>query len=164
MNNNWKKLSLTQVDFLNAALKAAQACQRATGVLTSITVAQAILESDFGRCHLGDANNYFGIKHQPGDGWVGPSVEVKTKEWSKKRGYYTIVAKFRSYKDIIHSFTDHGLFLKKPRYISCFGKDYRGFAIELQRNGYATDPAYANKLIKIVEFYGLQYYDLAPGQ
>lgn len=165
VNLNWNKLTPEQRAFLNKAIAAAQACQRRTNVLTSVTVAQALIESGWGKHHIGKANNYFGIKDQPQDEWKGPYVEVPTKEWSKERGYYTITARFRMYPDMEASFVDHANFLvRNPRYSICFGKDYRGFAEGLQRAGYATDPEYAKKLVATIEKYGLQFYDLRSGQ
>jgi len=165
VNLNWNQLTKAQKDFLTDAIQAAQACQRRTGVLTSVTVAQALIESGWGEHHIGRANNYFGIKDQPSDEWKGPFVEVPTKEWSKERGYYTVIAKFRMYPNMEASFTDHANFLvRNPRYKICFGHDYRGFAEGLQKAGYATDPEYARKLIATIEKYGLQFYDLKPGQ
>lgn len=165
VNLNWNKLSQEQRDFLKAAITAAQSCQRATNVLTSVTVAQALIESGWGKHHIGKANNYFGIKDQPNDEWRGPSVEVPTKEWSKAKGYYTVKAKFRAYPNMEASFVDHANFLvRNPRYKVCFGKDYKGFSRGLQEAGYATDPEYAVKLIATIEKYGLQFYDLQPGQ
>jgi len=165
VNLNWNKLSTEQKEFLNKAILAAQACQRTTNVLTSVTVAQALIESGWGKHHIGKANNFFGIKDQAKDEWRGPSVEVPTKEWSKQRGYYTVIAKFRSYPDMQASFVDHANFLvRNPRYRPCFGGDYMKFAKGLQEAGYATDPEYAKKLIATIEKYGLQFYDLKPGQ
>jgi len=165
VNLNWNKLTKEQTAFLKKAITAAQNCQRRTNVLTSVTVAQALIESGWGKHHIGRANNYFGIKDQPHDEWKGPFVEVPTKEWSKEKGYYTVTAKFRAYPDMEASFVDHANFLvKNPRYKVCFGGDYRRFAEGLQQAGYATDPEYAKKLIATVEKYGLQFYDLKPGQ
>lgn len=165
VNLNWNKLTAQQTAFLKKAITAAQNCQRKTNVLTSVTVAQALIESGWGKHHIGRANNYFGIKDQPHDEWKGAFVEVPTKEWSKEKGYYTVTAKFRVYPDMEASFVDHANFLvRNPRYKICFGKDYRGFAEGLQKAGYATDPEYAKKLIATVEKYGLQFYDLKPGQ
>jgi len=165
VNLNWNKLTSEQKTFLGKAIAAAQACQRVTNVLTSITVAQALIESGWGKHHIGAANNYFGIKDQLKDEWNGPSVEVPTKEWSKDRGYYTVIAKFRAYPSMDASFVDHANFLvRNQRYKDCFGQDYKGFAEGLQNAGYATDPEYAKKLIATIEKYGLQFYDLRPGQ
>lgn len=165
MNENWNLLEPAQREFLQEALLAAQAAQRGTDVLTSVTTAQALIESGWGVHRIGNANNYFGIKAQPGDGWTGPVVSVHTKEWSAARGYYTITATFRAYPDMVASFTDHARYLKSnPRYSICYGGDYIQFAKGLQEAGYATDPHYSEMLIHTIVKYGLNFYDLAPGQ
>ena len=124
----------------------------------SITLAQGVLESGAGKSKLAkEANNHFGIKCH-GD-------------WSGKKAYHDDDRPnecFRKYKNAEESFTDHSLFLtERPRYARLFQldvRDYKGWARGLQSCGYATDPNYANKLIKIIEDYDLYQYDRNQGR
>lgn len=115
-----------------------------TGVPASITLAQACLESMDGGSKLArEANNHFGIKCSD---WKGPSV---IQDDDKKDEC------FRKYKSTLESYDDHSLFLRtRPRYASLFKldvTDYKGWAKGLKKCGYATDPHYADRLIKIIE-------------
>ena len=129
----------------------AQAQMQKYGVPASITLAQGLLESAAGRSELAtQANNHFGIK--VGTGWSGPFV-VKHDDRKNER--------FRKYNNVEESYEDHSQFLKKPRYASLFQipvTDYVGWAQGLKQCGYATSPTYAEKLVSIVERYGLQQY------
>jgi len=124
-----------------------------TGIPSSITLGQAILESGAGTGPLSiQANNHFGIKcHKE---WTGPSIS------------YTDDAEnecFRKYQDPSESFRDHSFFLtSRPRYTSLFqlGKDdYKAWAKGLKDAGYATDPKYPDKLIALIERYQLNKFD-----
>jgi flagellum-specific peptidoglycan hydrolase FlgJ len=155
-------LSESQKTFLKDAAPAAKKSQTATGVPASIIVAQAVLESGWGKSHMGSANNYFGIKAQMKNGKVDFGdiatgfVEKSTKEFDKKGNAFFIIARFRAYASMADSFTDHGFFLKNgPRYQKAMktyaqDKDASEFARGLQKAGYATDPDYAQKLISIM--------------
>lgn len=118
----------------------------------SITLAQALLESDAGRSTLArTANNHFGIK-TPG-GWTGPYV-LRDDDRPNER--------FRKYERVKDSYEDHSLFLLKPRYAVLFQYDildYRSWAHGLKNCGYATNPAYAQSLISIIENWKLAQYD-----
>ena len=156
-------LSAEKKAFIEAAGIAARASEADTGVPASVTIAQAILESGWGKSHMGDANNYFGIKAQVKSGKVVFGnvaigfVDRPTKEFDKKtKKFVTVIAHFRAYKDMAGSFTDHGLFLRdNARYAGAIAayaanKDANQFARGLQAAGYATDPGYADKLISIM--------------
>lgn len=126
---------------------------REFGIPASITLAQGILESGAGRGDLvRRANNHFGIKCHKG--WTGPSV----RHDDDRRGEC-----FRKYRKPEASYVDHSLFLTgRSRYAFLFDlrkDDYRGWAKGLKKAGYATDPKYPNKLISIIERYGLHQYD-----
>lgn len=134
-----------------------------TGIPASIKLAQAILESDLGRSDLASlANNHFGIKC--GRDWQG---EVYYKPDDEKDTSGVIVNScFRSFADASSSFIAHSDFLtnpaKKARYGPLFElevTDYRSWAHGLRKAGYATDPAYPEKLIRIIEEYRLYQYD-----
>jgi len=119
----------------------------------SITLAQGILESNSGRSRLTvRGNNHFGVKCH--------------KSWKGKRIYHDDDAKqecFRKYEHPLTSFRDHSLFLfGRKRYASLFDlklKNYKGWARGLKKAGYATDPKYPVKLIKLIEDYELYKYD-----
>lgn len=119
----------------------------------SITLAQGLLESGAGRSALArKSNNHFGIKC--GSGWRGRTVRHDDDARNEC---------FRAYGNPKDSYEDHSLFLKRgARYAFLFRleiTDYKGWARGLKKAGYATDPSYANRLITIIEDYGLYKYD-----
>ena len=124
-----------------------------SGVPASITLAQGMLESGNGRSELAmKSNNHFGIKCH--NGWTGGRV------------YHDDDAKgecFRKYSHPYQSYRDHSDFLRyRDRYKFLFDlkvTDYKGWAYGLKKAGYATDPAYPTKLIKLIEEYRLYQYD-----
>ena len=115
----------------------------------AITMAQGLLESSAGQSELAvKANNHFGIKCA--SDWVGRTYthDDETKNEC-----------FRQYASAADSYEDHSLFLQRKRYESLFAlplADYKGWAHGLKACGYATDPKYADKLIRIIEQYNLQ--------
>ena len=138
-----------------------------TGIPASIKLAQAILESDMGRSDLAMlANNHFGIKC--GRDWQG---DVFYKPDDEKDTSGVIVNScFRSFPDVASSFKAHSDFLtnpaKKARYGPLFElplTDYKAWAHGLRKSGYATDPAYPEKLIRIIEDYKLYLHDAPNG-
>lgn len=124
-----------------------------SGIPASITLGQAILESGAGTGPLSvQANNHFGIKcHKE---WTGPSISHDDD---------TTGECFRKYDDPSLSFRDHSFFLtSRPRYADLFKlekDDYKSWAKGLKTAGYATDPKYPDKLIGLIERYGLQRFD-----
>ena len=126
-------------------------------VLPSITVAQAIVESGWGRSTLStQAHNLFGIKGS----YNGNSVVMRTREVYGVRSVY-VNANFRAYANNSESVTDHGRFLNvNSRYSNLLGDtNYVSVANKLQQDGYATDPSYANTLIRFVQTYNLNQLD-----
>ncbi len=129
--------------------------QKISGVPASVTLGQGILETEAGASELMmRGNNHFGIKCKTG--WEGDTIR------------HTDDAKdecFKKYNSALESYHDHSEHLRKnPRYSSLFSisiKDYASWASGLRRCGYATDPQYARRLIKIIEDFGLQSYTLA---
>lgn len=124
-----------------------------TGVPASITLAQGIVESASGSSELArEANNHFGIKCH--------------SDWQGFRFFQdddAIGECFRAYESPEQSFRAHSDFLKeRSRYASLFElspTDYRGWAKGLSKAGYATDPNYASKLIKVINDYKLYTFD-----
>lgn len=127
------------------------------GVLPSVTVAQAILESGWGQSGLStSAHNLFGIKGS----YNGQYVTMQTREVYNGKSYY-IYDNFRKYANNSESVEDHGNFLySNSRYANLLGdQSYTSVAYKLQADGYATDPSYASSLIKLVEMYNLTQLD-----
>lgn len=115
----------------------------------SITMAQACLESSDGNSELTRiSNNHFGIKCK--SNWTGPTVRHSDDEANEC---------FRKYRSAEESFEDHSQFITgSSRYSFLFAydiRDFKGWAYGLKRAGYATDPGYPVKLIKIIEDYRL---------
>ena len=126
--------------------------QKKYKIPASITLAQGLLESGSGQSDLARrSNNHFGIKCH--------------SDWRGGRVYHDDDLRgecFRKYKRVEDSYEDHSKFLKRSRYDQLFRlkiTDYKGWARGLQKCGYATDRAYANKLIKVVEDYELYRFD-----
>ena len=133
----------------------AQSEMRTYGIPASITLAQGLLESGFGQGELTrKTNNHFGIKCHTG--WDGDYE----RHDDDARGEC-----FRKYNHPVYSFRDHSIFLSsRSRYASLFDlrkDDYRGWARGLKAAGYATDRRYPQKLIQLIERYGLYRFDAA---
>ena len=134
------------------------------GILPSITAAQAILESGWGSSQLAKVpnNNLFGIKDS--EDWHGEIVTVPTQEYLNG-DYITVNAAFRKYASWNDSVVDHAKFFtstewRKDNYRKVVNEtDYRIAAQELKNAGYATDPSYPGKLIRLIEAYKLYEWD-----
>ncbi len=116
-----------------------------TKVPASITLGQAMLESDNGNSKLAvNANNHFGIKCH--NGWTGATYNMDDDAKNEC---------FRKYKTVLDSYNDHSDFLHgRNHYAFLFelkSTDYKGWAEGLKKAGYATSPTYAKDLIKIIE-------------
>jgi LysM repeat protein len=141
-------------EYINAYKELAIKEMLRTGVPASITLAQGILESQSGESDLAKrSNNHFGIKCK--NDWTGEKVYHDDDEKGEC---------FRSYPDPEQSYIDHSDFLKsRPHYAFLFKldpTDYEGWAKGLKKAGYATSPAYAQKLIDLITRYDLQDYTL----
>lgn len=134
-----------------------------SGVPASITMAQALHESQYGRSDLArQANNHFGIKCKKY--WKGRTYFHKDDD--RDTSGNLINSCFRSYENVFDSYIDHSNFLSQTtHYQHLFNysrKDYISWAHGLKKSGYATDPNYAYKLIKFIEKYNLSELDHAP--
>jgi flagellar protein FlgJ len=131
-------------------------------VPASVTVAQAILESDWGRSSLAtSANNYFGMKAIGSLGSDGV-VYLPTSEYDSSGELYQTVSAFRAYKSLADSLADHDRLLQtSSRYSAAMGsaKDPKQFAVLIAEEGYSTDPAYADKLVSLMDRYNLYQLD-----
>lgn len=150
---------MTPSAFFAAYASAARRSCLGTGLLPSICLAQAALESNWGDSYLSKHHrNFGGIK--AGKSWKGAVVLLPTKEWVKGK-YITVKAAFRAYPDAEAYFRDRlRLFQVNQRYQQLFKvDDYRAEAKAMQASGYATDPLYGQKLAAIVTKYQLTGYD-----
>ena len=157
------KPASTNAKFIAGIVKAAQASKRKYRVPASVTMAQAILESNWGRSALSrNEHNYFGMKcfGSPGPIAIGCAT-YSTHECSGTH-CFGIRDSFRVYRNETDSFADHGRQLSTlARYKTAmkYVSNPNRFAIELQRAGYATSPTYAKKLIALMKKYNLYRYD-----
>jgi flagellar protein FlgJ len=146
--------STQQTEFARALWPDAQQAARQLGVSPVTLLAQAALETDWGRKVPQDAsgstsNNLFGIKAT--SGWTGAAVVNSTREFSGGAAG-TVKAAFRAYGSAGDCFQDYVDVLKSnPRYLGALGtgNDVQAFGSALQQGGYATDPAYASKLTAV---------------
>ncbi|HKY63292.1 MAG TPA: glucosaminidase domain-containing protein [bacterium] len=150
--------SSAQHAFFERILPYALETQAMTGIPASVTMAQAALESGWGKHAPG--NNFFGIK---GRGPAG-SQKLWTREFSGGQWRRTL-ADFRRYHDPVESFLDHALVISEGRYLK-HAMQHTGSAKEFVRalqSGkakYATDPDYENKILGLISRYGLERYDM----
>ncbi len=141
--------------FVQQHSAAAKAAEAATGIPAAFMISQSALETGWGRKEIKHADgtpshNLFGIKAGPN--WKGPVAEITTTEYINGKAQ-KVVAKFRAYASYAESFQDYARLMKdSPRYAKVVGNaaSAQGFAQGLQRAGYATDPAYAEKLGKVI--------------
>ena len=152
-------MSDSEMAFIEAIGRVAKEHDDRYGIPASVTIAQAILESNWGRSELAiKAKNLFGIKFKQGD--KGESYSVNSMEYvaSVPVG---IVSHFRKYRSWSDSLQDHSDFLMKKRYEKAFEtNNSKDFIREVHKAGYATDPEYSNKVIKIMDDYDLYQYDI----
>lgn len=147
--------------FISIVAPLAQTDMEKTGILASLTIAQAILESGWGSSELAkNANALFGIKAT--STWRGKAYSKNTKECYDGVNMTTVKALFRAYGSWAESVSDHGAFLKSnSRYKSVIGEtDYKKACAAIKAAGYATDPQYADKLVFLIEEYELTAYDI----
>jgi flagellar protein FlgJ len=143
--------------FLDMIGPAAEKAGRELGIDPKAIIAQAALETGWGRSTPGQnsgegpSHNLFGIK--AGRSWTGAAVDAATQEYTNGVANRE-VARFRAYENAQASVSDYVSLLRdNPRYAAALntGDDVRAFATALQRGGYATDPDYANKLVGVAQ-------------
>lgn len=147
--------------FVSEIVKNVQDACKSTPIFVSVCLAQAILETGWGKASVG--NNLFGIKATGPKTpyWDGQIQTVYTHEYIN--GVKTKVARtFRKYNSVEDSIRDHNyLFLKNKRYARVLlAKTPEAQASEIQAAGYATSPNYAKILISIIIKHHLKHYDL----
>jgi flagellum-specific peptidoglycan hydrolase FlgJ len=150
------------LDFIKSLVPHAQRIQEKYKILASLIIAQACLESNFGRSGLAqNGKNLFGIKGS----YNGQSVTMRTHEYQRGKKIW-IDASFRKYPSWYESLEDlaklyiNGVSWDKNKYRSIIGEtNYVMACKKVQESGYCTDPNYAAKLINIIEKYDLTKYD-----
>lgn len=151
-------------DFIKEIAPHAQKIHQKYDILASLIIAQACLESNFGRSGLAQkGHNLFGVK----GAYNGQSITMPTTEYKNGKAY-KVNAAFRKYPSWYESLEDlaklytNGVSWDRNKYRSIIGeKDYKRACKKVQMCGYATDPQYANKLIRMIEQYNLTQYDKA---
>ena len=160
---------MSEQEFIQAVSECAVKDMEASGILASVSIAQAILESGYGTTELArNANNFFGMKcslsgNTWDSAWDGVSKYTKqTKEQDPDGKEYTVTADFRRYPDMESSVRDHSCYLngamngKKLRYAGLKGeRDYKTAIQIIKDGGYATDVSYVSKVCGIIERYCL---------
>jgi LysM repeat protein len=150
------------MSFISNVAPAAQKVGSQYNILPSLILAQACLESNYGKSGLAvNGNNLFGIKGK----YQGQSVSMQTKEYVNGK-WVTITSHFRKYPSWLESFEDHALLFTngvswdRAKYHNLIGEtDYHKACENVRADGYATDPNYSSKLISIIEEYNLSQYD-----
>lgn len=149
---------MTNSEFIEKIGALAREDMRKSKILASLTIAQAILESNWGRSALAQAPNYnlFGIK---GD-YNGAYCTFPTSEYINGK-WCTVNANFRKYPSWAESLANHSaLFNRWDRYSNLRENyNYRDVCNKVREDGYATDPSYSVKLINIIEQYNLTRFD-----
>jgi peptidoglycan hydrolase FlgJ len=149
-------LSASQSEFVQQLWAPAQAAEKSTGIPALFIIGQAALETGWGKHQIKDGNgnlsfNLFGIK--AGASWQGAKVSATTAEYLDGRRV-KVVENFRSYGSYSESVQDWAKLMRSnPRYSQVLktGGSAAEFAQRLQRAGYATDPAYADKLNRTID-------------
>jgi len=151
-------------EFLSRVAEPARLGYQKYGVPASVTIAQSILESGWGRSQLTRRDHsYFGIKCFGNPGTIALGCRsYATTECEGSRCYNT-TAQFRAYRNATASFADHGYFLTvHDRYDRAFrySNNPDQFVREIHKAGYATSPSYASDLIDLMKQYNLYRYDV----
>ena len=163
---------MSQTEFVDWIGQLAAADMKKTGILASVTAAQAILESGYGKSELAlNALNLGGMKAElsgntwPSD-WDGKVYRKETAEQQPDGSYINLMADFRAYPSVAAYLVDHSAYLtgaqngKRQRYAGIVGcKDYRQAFQILKDGGYATSLDYVDKLCAVVEKWNLTRYD-----
>lgn len=144
--------------FMQTLAAPAQAASATTGVPAELILAQAALETGWGRHEIttrngSNSHNLFGIK--AGSHWKGETTDIVTHEYINGRRMQ-VVDTFRVYESFEHAFTDYASLIgQNPRYAGVVqAPTAEQAARELQRGGYATDPRYADKLVAVMNSMG----------
>lgn len=156
-----QNLTAEQQQFVDQIVEGAKKSFKEYNVFPSVTVAQAILESDWGKSLLAiKAKNLYGIKAF--GGWNGKTISMNTKEYLDGK-WVTITALWRAYNSYNDSTYDHGKFLKENSIYTNAGvftaKNYREQIEAIKKAGYATGPEYVQVICNLITLYGLDSLD-----
>ena len=173
-------VGLSEADVIKKVGSLFTSDMKKSGVLASVSLAQFILESGYGKSELAQsANNLFGMKKTlsgntwPGSTWDGSSVYTKRTQEYENGQYVTITADFRKYPSVEKSIADHSAYLlgakngSKLRYDGLKGcTDYKKAVQIIKDGGYATSPTYVESICNIIDRWKLTQYDTAaaPGE
>lgn len=145
---------MTKQEFIERIAEYVKPTYEKYKVPPSLAVAQACLESGFGKHAPG--NNLFGYKATAS---TKNFQLLWTKEWNGQK-YVRVQAKFRKYDSLEDSVEDYLLLLQKPRYTKVkLAQTYFQAAKQVKAAGYATSPVYADSLIRLIKEYKLEVYD-----
>ena len=156
------KVAAAKRAFIERLAPYAETLQQQYNILPSVTLAQAILESDWGQSELASKyHNLFGVK---GTAQQQTAI-MSTKEFQHGK-WVTVRARFRVYPSDQAAMRDHALLFvngtswNRRQYAAVVAaQDYHTAARALQQAGYATDPKYASKLVSVIQQYKLTQYD-----
>jgi len=143
----------TSNSFVDKLWSHASEAAKKLGIAPHLLVGQAALESGWGKHELKGADgsashNLFNVK--AGANWQGPTVEKQVTEYVNGKPVQS-TEKFRAYRSYEESFADYAKLLSaNPRYAGALNQDATGFARGLQQGGFATDPDYGNKLMRVI--------------
>ena len=165
--------NLSEADVIAKVGPLFTADQKKSGILASVSLAQFILESDYGKSELAqNANNCFGMKKSlsgntwSGSSWDGKSIYTKKTQEEENCQMITITADFRKYSNVEDSIADHSAYLlgakngSALRYEGLNGcTDYKKAVQIIKDGGYATSSTYVSNLCSIIERWNLTKYD-----
>ena len=150
---------LSNEEFVEYIAAAALIDYERSGILPSVTLAQAILESGWGNHSIG--NNVFGIK--TGDNWTGKRINTLTSEQDADGSYHQQYDDFRDYDSVVDGVADHNDLLNTKNYApvkeACKNGDPYEACRQLKKCRYATSHTYTEKLIALIDQYDLTQYD-----
>lgn len=166
--------NLSETDVIAKVGPLFTADQKKSGILASVSLAQFILESGYGKSELAqNANNCFGMKKSlsgntwSGSSWDGKSIYTKKTQEEENGQMITITADFRKYSCVEDSIADHSAYLlgakngSALRYNGLKGcTDYKKAVQIIKDGGYATSSIYVSNLCSIIERWNLTKYDV----
>lgn len=169
--------AMSREEFVEYIGRLAAADMQTSGILASVTAAQSILESGYGKSELAlNALNLGGMKAELSgntwkSAWDGRVYIKDTAEQREDGSYYTITAAFRAYSSVAAYLADHSAYLagaragSELRYAGVVGcRDYRRAFEIIKAGSYATSKNYVNNLCNVVERWNLTRFDGAASQ